>query len=287
MLLGFMSGAMITTILFVADDRPRPAAAFYHANYAAHYLACVALLVVASPGTRRTTRVVVSLSSLAGILATASFGGLAMVLVGGAFLFIKAPGEPRPLSWRRAPRWTRFVLLGLAGAFVVLAIPMFLSQRIGSEALTEARFNRSATTRADLYEDALGLVVDHPTGVGPTGVFNRALLVRDGVPWESHSDPLGYLLERGIVGLVGLVGFSLVVYRFARPFTMSRALFFMLLASALLRETLNYRHLWLALALSIATDSRRQRDGGTTSAHDRRAVKVGQGRDGAGLPFTV
>lgn len=264
MLKGWIVGGVLTAGLLLAAGGPRPSATFYHPNYAAHYLACAALLVAGSPGIPRVRRVALALLFVAGIAATASFGGLAMLIVGGGLLFVGVREKRGPSQWRSAPRWTRVALVAALGLLMSLLVPAFLSQRVGSEALNAERLDRSASTRSELYWDALGLLADHPTGAGPTGIKNRELLVRDGVPWESHSDPLGYLLERGVVGLAGLAGFAWCLFGVARRFALSRAVFLMLVVSGLLRETLNFRHLWLALALAFAVDLQHAR------AEDRR-----------------
>jgi len=246
---GLVVGASWTAFAILTSGAARPAANFYHPNYAAHYLAATIMVVAIAPYRAWIRWAAIAVFVLA-IVRTASFGGLGMALIGTGLLTMSKSSSRRG----RRGRLTHRLLVLSAATGAVALILAFGTESLEPVALTGARFDRSATTRADLYADVVGLVGAHPFGVGPTGILERRLVIREGVPWESHSDPLGYLVERGPVGLVGLLGFLVLVYRRAGRGSTARPILLVFCLAGVLRETLNFRHLWLVLALAFVTD---------------------------------
>jgi hypothetical protein len=67
---------------------------------------------------------------------------------------------------------------------------------------------------------------------------------------------LAYLVERSVVGLVGLVGFVIVLWRRMPRSGAARVLLGIVMVGSLVRETLNYRHVWIILAIALVVDAK-------------------------------
>ena len=94
-------------------------------------------------------------------------------------------------------------------------------------------------------------------GVGPAGVVNRKIALLNGQPLQVHDDMLSFLVERGPIGLIGLIGLWVVIWRCAKPRGIARLMIVSLFVASLFRQTMHYRHMWLLLALALAYDNRR------------------------------
>jgi hypothetical protein len=77
------------------------------------------------------------------------------------------------------------------------------------------------------------------------------------VALEIHADALGYLVERGVIGLIGYLGLWFALWTFAERKGLARALIISLLVAGLFRETMHYRHGWLLLSVAFAVDFQR------------------------------
>jgi O-antigen ligase len=147
-----------------------------------------------------------------------------------------------------------------------------VSYATSGDGFTSARLESSSTTRFVLWKGALGLVSSHPLGVGPEGMVNRDGL--DVLPNSSvapHNDFLGYFIERGVLGLVGLLGFVVRLLQLSLPGGIARVALFQCGVGAFFHDTLHYRHLWLLLALAYAADRRRASPYGDERRHSRLA----------------
>jgi O-antigen ligase len=136
------------------------------------------------------------------------------------------------------------------------------------------RFERSRDGRLQLWSEGIDAWSESPLGVGPDGVKSRTIGVRGGAKesggaYEIHADALGYLVERGIIGLVGYFGLWITLWRSDSRRGIGRALITALLVAGLFRETMHYRHAWLLLAVAFALDYLRsnERDEGD-EAHE-------------------
>jgi len=137
--------------------------------------------------------------------------------------------------------------------------PLDESEQSGARrGLNEARFERSSSRRLEIWTTALeGAWRDDPLGVGPKGLTAQGLLTEaDGTPGSGvHSDAIGWLVERGVIGFAGIALLLYRVFRWGPPGGVVRTVIVGALVAGLFRSTLNFRHLWIVLALSVVADS--------------------------------
>jgi O-antigen ligase len=240
-------GIAVTTVDIALAYAPgfRPSGLFYHPNYAGHFL--VAAAIVCWFGLPwRPVRWAVLLLAAVGVFLTASFGALLMVIVFLAYTL--APFlRTRPAV----------VLVALAALIAGLwlgagAIGKALTGDVqATDTLSESRLERSASGRLAVWSESLSVVPYHPLGVGPDGLHNRGLI---DVAREPHNLYVAYLAERGVIGLVGVLGLGFTLWRLARPRGIARGLLLAFAAGNLVRETMHYRHMWVILALALVLD---------------------------------
>jgi O-antigen ligase len=241
----------------------RPAGSFYHPNYAGHFLAMATIVWWRGADLRTWLRVAIAAVGVAGVLLTASFGALLMLTAAAL------PGAAERV--RRRP-WTvpamaavlSVVVLGGAGPTLTATITGLAA----SPTLNAERFERSQEGRFDLWDDAIGTTREHPLGIGPESFRTQPQLRGSGTVGqgrEPHNVYLAFLVERGALGLFGLIGLGVALWRYAPPGGIAHALLLAIMVSNLVRETLHYRHMWLFLALAFALD--RARRGSREAAH--------------------
>jgi hypothetical protein len=253
---GTLIGLVVTVVaLFGGPSGVRGQAFFQHPNYAGHFgvMATAVLLVGAK---RWWTKAFVLACFAVVVLQTASFGAMAMALAMGAVVV------GRTLARSTA---------ALAGALAVVAIVGMFLANPGSdsqassdssswsfnEVISEERFDRSQTGRLEAWGAALEAYGERPLGLGPDGVKNREVIILHGDALELHADALGYLVERGVIGLIGFLGLWAVLWQSAPRGGVARVLIVGALVQGVFRETMHYRHLWLLLAVAMVLDARR------------------------------
>ncbi len=242
-----------TVALVVTPYRWRADGLFPNPNYPGHFGVLASALLL-SIGTRRMKWVALICGAVI-LWTTASFGAMAMVVVMGVITIGRA-------IERHTLMLTVFLIgMVVAGALLIFAPRSEVETR--SEAwevkgvISEERFEKSQGSRFERWGPAFEAFADEPWGLGPNGVANR--LEVDGRAFEVHSEPIGFLVERGILGVIGLLGFVVVVWRAAPRFGVTRLLFAACLVAGLFRETIHYRHMWMFLALAMAVDHARNR----------------------------
>jgi hypothetical protein len=228
---------------------------FPNPNYPGHFGALGAALLVCIGSPR------VKLLGLVGgaivLWTTASFGAIAMCVVMLAVAVARA-----------VERYTAVLAVVLGG--LVVATALFLAapaEEVETESgswqvkgvISEDRFDKSQGSRAEIWSKAISELQDEPLGIGPNGVHSREIATERGRPVEIHSDVIGFLVERGVVGLIGLLGLWFVIWRSAPAFGVTRLLLAACLISGMFREVIHYRHMWMFLALAMAVDHARSR----------------------------
>jgi hypothetical protein len=286
----------------------RPAATLYNSNMLADYLV-VSLFIAVSlwKDVRRRWLVPVIGTLLIGLIATKSNGGLISLGVGLVVWAVL-----RAISSRMAIKPLLATLVFIAG-LVGIAWWMNAEFRFGDEQLASirrhtfaSRMEHSAESRGRIRETLERTYARSPLGIGPgnSGALTVGIAERERrdsyQSKEAHSDYLAYAIERGPLGLVGLIvmmvmGFAHVAgywryspHRGVRSRHASRwtaAMAAALTASAvhsLVIEKLHFRHYWLLLAMVCASSYAAQRH--AARRHERVSEAVPSGIEAIGLP---
>lgn|GEM_PF-6342575 len=232
----------------------RASGTFPNPNIPGNLLA-IAILCWSSAPFRWSTKGTIIFLGVVGLLAASSFGSMLQLGVGFGYLaYSNVDKAANVMRGRRLLMVIPVLLIAVSGFFVY-------SQLRGGQGQTgfnQARFDRSGGTRSLVWEEALGKFPDAPWGVGPGSVRGFSL---NSYATELHSEPLAYLIERGPIGLFGLLLMWFVMVRLAPAGTNARAMVFAYIVGSFFRETAHYRHFWLLfpLALVAAEQARRER----------------------------
>lgn len=249
------AGCLVSVSTLLAQGGLRVGGVFKNPNYAAHFLATAAAMVVFAPW-RRSVKAPIVAFLLLGIVPTGSFGGVSVfagVLVVLAFRQSERLGPQLAVILR--------IVLALAVGWMVLQAATAFEEGdydLGSGASSQ-RFDRSSDTRFTLWGDALALLDDHPLGIGP-----RSYKLRDDIEkqhrGEVHNDYVSFAVEQGPLGLVAFLWILAMLWRFMPRLGAARALAFGFALSGVFREVVNFRHVWLALVVLAIADleARRQ-----------------------------
>lgn len=244
------TGSLVAVRLLVDHGGLRARAGFPNPNIPGHLTAALAVLVLYLP-LRRVVKLGLLVLLLAGLVATGSFGAALLFVVG--FLYWST------CTSRQAPPAVRGLIRMLLVVAVAVA-PFAIASYVGSNADSEGqatraysadRFDRSSSSRLDIWSAAVDLSVRNPLGIGP-GSARAELLLPKGK--EVHNEPLSYLLERGPLGLTGLVLFGFALWRVGLPGGPLRGVVVALAVSMLFRNVLHYRHVWMVLAVAAVLD---------------------------------
>lgn len=253
---GTIVGFVITAgLLVVQASSTRGTALFPHSNYAGHYVVMAGFLLI-SVARAWWWKVLVILGLILAVQQTSSFGAIAMaVAMLGVYAF-------RALTRSTAILAVGLALLAIVGLFLATpsAADLVPDDSGGSweisPTISEDRLDRSGDSRVDLWSQGFEAYLQSPLGLGPDGVKQRQVAVYRGHALEIHSDAIGYLIERGVLGLIGFVGLWVTLFRLARKGGLARVLMAGMIVQGMFRETMHYRHGWLLLALAFALDRR-------------------------------
>ena len=233
----------------------RPQGMFANPNVAAHFIGLSTIFLAASSRSKAQAITWVIIGVL-GLRFAASFGALSMYCAAGAVAVWQARKGLSRAGYYLA--LVGVILLAAASVSFVLSPSATIDTATGAfgggeESVTFGadRFDRSRTGRFEKWEAGWESFLDMPLGVGPDGVVHTG--VTDDLK-ELHNDWLAYLVERGIVGFVGLGGFWVVLFRSAQPGGVARIILIATLVTTFVREVSHYRHWWLILALAFAWD---------------------------------
>jgi hypothetical protein len=251
----------VLVLAATAGGSVRAVGTFRNPNYPGHFLLCAMLLLVYVPW-RRSIRLAILAVFAYGLLRTGSFSTLPFfAAVAGYWIWVRLgqfAGDARMLA-------RGFSTAGVVAVVLLSSshIPIF---DLGS-GLTTSRFEKSSSGRYRLWSEGADIWRHHPLGIGPDGITNRGIARKVGKA-EIHSDTLDTLVAGGPLALFGLLGMVVVIWRVAPPRSASRALLFGLIVDSVFRQTWNFRHMWLALAIAIALDRHRwAQERGTRMMH--------------------
>jgi O-antigen ligase len=239
--------ASLFVLITVLSDSGYRAGGVLQVNYAAHFLGVGLLLTLYLP-IKLPFRVVLAGALFVGILQTGSFGGLAL-LAGFVAYWL----------WTRQDLVagnSRFVIRALIVLAIAVLVPI-AEVRLGESGLgvgsgfESDRYERSSDGRREMFERGVQSAIKNPWGVGP-GQY-RDITDSGGTP-EMHNDALNFLLENGLIGLIGIVGIIWKIAGSTSQGGLARIMLTGLILSSFGRQTWNFRHAWVALAIAIALD---------------------------------
>jgi O-antigen ligase len=247
----FSAFAFVAMSVFVHSSAGlRASGVFDNANYPGHFLATGVTVLMFAGHWRVSSRAIGIGVGLLGIIATGSFGALTFVAVVVAYWM-----------WSRGARLRTQLRVSLRLLCVVISVVLVIlgfgrvsvSEVNTGSGIDAARFARSSDARGHIWSEAIAVAEAHPLGVGPGGFHARQDLGRTNQE-IAHNDYLEVLVGGGVVALLGFAGLLLVLWRASRPAKISRALLLGFGTAAVFRDTVNFRHLWLVLALALATE---------------------------------
>lgn len=250
----------------LANEWGRGVGMFINPNMAASYIVTSIFVYLATPFPRsRVLRVAGGALLLVAAVATGSNAGLAALAAGLVALLAFRLANQRRILWH----WLG--LAALAGAVLCLlmilstpsgnlAILAALSDTEGVVLMTLGRLGKGFASRANIWTTAWQAFQRYPIGLGP-GTSHV------GLGGELHNDFLSHLVERGALGLIGLLwsvaNTSICLWKMARvereldrklPLAVGPLLagFASTLPFMLTHEILHFRHHWIFLALIFA-----------------------------------
>jgi O-Antigen ligase len=258
---GSLIAMVITVAILVSTSNGYRSSGFFgNPNLAAHFVVVNGVIVLGSQR-RKGLRLIGFLLVLAGIALTGSFAALAGLTVA--------------LGYRAASDlMRRFDPIGVLGLFLLGIGLLIASVQLGvihpalpgadvSTSLNTARLERSSGLREQIWKAGYDAWVKDPFGIGPHGYYAKKIFIvttsESISPTEIHSDYLGYLVERGPIGLFGLLGFGVAIWKQTNRSDVTRILLICLAVNGVARETLHFRHLWLALSLGFCADMANER----------------------------
>jgi O-antigen ligase len=175
------------------------------ANY---FYISLALVWATGRPRRRSLRVLVSLLLIAAIVSTGSNSGLVSLAVGLAGTFVFATFRRSGLIPALAA--TACILVGAAVCLSTISLHSIQRRAYtsGYAVLRDGvgRGQASVTERSKVLSESLKLYAGGgPLGEGPVSTKPRMEAAMDPYPKEAHDDYFAALLERGIIGAVGLL----------------------------------------------------------------------------------
>jgi hypothetical protein len=237
-------------------DELRASGTFPNPNVAGNLLALGIICWSGAPF-RISTKLAVMVVGAVGVLSAASFGSLVQLGIGFGYLGISHIDEAKNLvRGRRAIALLPVLLFVLAGYVVISNASSENANGKPKTGINSDRFNRSGGLRFSMWEEAIERLPETPWGAGPGSV--RALQLNSQGP-DISNEALQYVVERGVIGLAGLLLLWWTLLRLAPRGTAARAIVLAYIFGEIFRETLHYRHLWIFLAIALVAAEQAQR----------------------------
>jgi hypothetical protein len=234
-----------------SGDELRASGTFPNPNVAGNLLALGIICWTGAPFRIGTKLAVIAVAFL-GVVSAGSFGSMIQLGIGFGYLAFSHMDQAKNLiKGRRLFALAPLLLVVLVGYFVMTT---FDSGGGGGGAgqpgsgFNSARFNRSGGLRFTMWEEAIVRLPETPWGAGPGSV--RALQLNSQGP-DISNEALQYVVERGVIGLFGLLVLWWALIRLTPRGTAARAIVIAYMFGEIFRETLHYRHLWIFLAIAL------------------------------------
>jgi hypothetical protein len=244
-----------------SGDELRASGTFPNPNVAGNLLALGIICWSGAPFRIGTKLAVMAVAAM-GVLSAGSFGSMIQLAIGFGYLGVCHVDQAKKLvKGRRLFALAPLLLLVLVGYFVMTNVDSGGGGSGGAArpqtGFNSARFNRSGGLRFSMWGEAIERLPETPLGGGPGSV--RGLQLNSQGP-DISNEALQYVVERGVIGLFGLLLLWWALLRMTPRGTAARAIVLAYIFGEIFRETLHYRHLWifLAIALVAAEQSRRR-----------------------------
>lgn len=223
----------------------RASGTFPNPNVAGNLLA-IGLVCWSGAPFRISVKVSVIGVALVGILAAGSFGAMIQLAIGYGYLGFSHLDQAKNLV-----RGRRLVAILALVLVAMLSFVVYTNLKGGQQTgYNSARFNRSSGVRFTMWEEAVRRLPETPWGAGPGSV--RALNLNTQGP-DISNEPLQYAVERGVIGLFGLLLLWYSLLRLSPAGSAARALVVAYIFGEVFRETVHYRHLWIFLAIALVS----------------------------------
>ena len=218
-------------------------------------------------GFSKRTVTILGIFLFASILTTGSMGAT-LAFLSGAIVAVIAIAVLKKNLLVMTSYFLRigFVILLLGGVFYII---ISLNQKYLNhfERITVGRFDKSSGARFNLWQRGIDVLLDHSAFLWGVGPENFRVLDPAQTDNQLHNDALAFLVERGLIGMLGLALFAGIALKRAISIlqmsnkTPDRARFemvvFLAVIVAAMVESLTHqifrtRELWLVLALQEA-----------------------------------
>ncbi len=222
----------------------RASGTFPNPNMAGNLLA-LGLVCWSGAPFRWSIKLSVFVVALMGVLAAGSFGSMIQLAIGFGYLAVTHIDQAKNLM-----RGRRMMAIVPAILLVLVAFFVFTNARGGqtTTGFNSNRFDRSGGVRFELWQEAIDRLPDTPWGAGPGSV--RGLTLNSQGP-DISNEALQYLVERGVIGLAGLLLLWYVLARMSPAGSAARALILAYIFGEIFRETIRYRHLGIFFAIAL------------------------------------
>ena len=195
--------------------------------------------------------------AILGVLSAGSFGSMIQLGIGFGYLAVKHIDQAKNLiKGRRLFAVIPVVLLVMVGYLVYSQTQDDAAGSKPASGFNSARFDRSGGLRFSMWEEAIERLPETPWGAGPGSV--RGLVLNSQGP-DISNEALQYVVERGVIGLFGLLLLWYALLRLTPAGTAARAIVLAYIFGEIFRETLHYRHLWIFLAIALVSAEIEQR----------------------------
>ena len=246
------------------SDLTRSTLTFGNPNLAASYLLVSLMIVIACQRPRRTgLRFAACVLIVGAILATGSLAGLVGTVAAGLSLTLLTIIRRAGIVPAVGTTLCLLIAVGFVAAWMVRT--NVLGQAASSPNVlvrhSVGRADESGQHRDSLYREEIGLFWDGSIwGIGPGATEELLGQGQSTQTKEAHNDYIAVLVERGVLGAVGLVVLFGALFMRAKPISIGRldagfaavvpvpaavaAALLALAVTAIFHEVLHFRHVW-------------------------------------------
>lgn len=227
--------SLLLWLQLVLDGTARARGLFYDPNLPGSLAATLIIGMIALSS--RNTWVPVAIGSLA--------ASHALLLTNSMSAFVGVVPAVAYLMMHRARPIVKFVGVVGAGFVANYAVPLLASL------VSEERFESSRQGRISIWQEVLQVWEANPMGIGALtlrlpniGIFHVV---------DTHNEYLHALVAFGPIGLLVLIGLFIALARLGKERTLAMVIY--LAITSITINALNFRNIWLLLALMVMLDA--------------------------------